>query len=153
MAVMPTAKHATRFRVYEDEKKTVIYYLVHMTNNDLGMREMKKAMVKKWGDMTFWPVTVKNPGQLELQVTEGPPHPTLQQHLRETYAGKTMTFEELLNINYPSGDAWLEPQYRAAIKGMEKEDPPQVVITRVEAVTLTEKPSKALKLPDTVAIL
>lgn len=64
-----------------------------------------------------------------------------------------MTFEELLNIDYPSGDAWLEPQYRAAVKGMEKEDPTQVVITRVEAVTLTEKPSKALKLPDTVAVL
>ena len=38
---------ATPFWVFEDERKTVLYYLVHLTNDDLGMREMNKAMVKK----------------------------------------------------------------------------------------------------------
>jgi hypothetical protein len=45
----------TPFRVFEDERKTVLYYLVHLTNHDLGMREMKEAMVAKSGDMTFCP--------------------------------------------------------------------------------------------------
>ena len=57
------AKHALPFCVYEDERRTVLYYLVHLTNSDLGMREMKEAMVKKSGDMTFWPVTVRDPAQ------------------------------------------------------------------------------------------
>ena len=114
---------------------------------------MKEAMVKKSGDMTFWPVTVKNPDQLELEVGEKPPHPTLQRYLRETYAGQSITFEELLNTDYPLDNAWVETHYRAAVKGMEKADPPQAVITRLEPLTPTGKPSKGLKLHDTVAFL
>lgn len=147
------AKHATPFRVYEDERTTILYYLVHLTNSDLGMREMKEAMVKKSGDMTFWPVTVKNPDQLELEIAEDRPHPTLQRHLRETYPEQMMTFEELLNTDYPRGDAWVETHYRWAIKGMEESDPPQAVITRLNPLTPTGRPSKALKLHDTVAFV
>jgi hypothetical protein len=77
---------------------------------------MKEAMVKKSGALTFWPVTLKNPDQLELEVGEGKPYPTLQRHLREKYAGRTLTFEEPLNDAYPSGDAWIESRYRWAIK-------------------------------------
>jgi hypothetical protein len=117
------AKHALPFCVYEDERRTILYYLVHLTNNGLGMREMKEAMIKKSGDMTFLPVTVRNPDQLELEVHEEPPHPTLQRYLRETYGGRAMTFEELLNTDYPRDNAWVETHYRAAIKGMEKVDP------------------------------
>ena len=60
------------------------------------MREMKEAMVKKSGDMTFWPVTMKDPEQLELEIGEGKPYPTLQEHLHPKYTGRTLTFEELL---------------------------------------------------------
>lgn len=144
------AKHALPFCVYEDERRTILYYLIHLTNSDLGMREMKEAMVHKSGDMTFWPITVKNPDQLELEVGEEPPHPTLQLHLRETYGGQSMTFEELLNTDYPRDNAWLEPQYRAAVKGMASEDPPRAHISRAEPKTPKGRPATGLKKPDTV---
>jgi hypothetical protein len=144
------AKHALPFRVYEDARKIVLYYLVHMTNSDLGMREMKDAMVKKSGDMTFWPVTVKHPDQLALEVSEDKPYPTLQKLLLDKYGGQEMTFEELLNADYPSGDAWTEPYYRSAVKGLAAGDSPKVIIERKEPLTPTGKPSTALKLPDKI---
>jgi three-Cys-motif partner protein len=144
------AKHALPFRVYEDERKTILYYLVHLTNSDLGMREMKEAMVKHKGDMTFWPVTIKPPNQLELEVGEGKPYPTLKEHLRQKYAGQTLTFEDLLNDDYPSGDAWVEPQYRSAVKGMAEADEPEVVITRESPLTPKGRVATSLKLPDKI---
>jgi three-Cys-motif partner protein len=81
------AKYAIPFRVYQDEKRTVLYYLVHMTNNDLGMRKMKEVMVKRSGTMTFWPITVEDPNQIgfaELE-RESEPYPTLQKRLTSRY--------------------------------------------------------------------
>jgi three-Cys-motif partner protein len=144
------AKYALPFRVYEDERKTILYFLVHLTNSGLGTRKMKETMVKKSGDMTFWPVTMKNPDQLELEVAEGRPWPTLQRKLREKYAGRSMTFEELLNDDYPSGDAWIETHYRWAVRGLAEADEPQAVITRVTPVTPSGRPAVSLTLPDTV---
>lgn len=138
---------ATPFRVFEDERRTVLYYLVHLTNNDRGMREMKKAMVKKSGDMTFWPVTVRPPEQLALEVAEQKPYPSLQDRLVEKYAGRTMTFVELLNEDYPDG-VWLEPEYRAALSAMEAEEHPRVAIKR-ERLTPSGKPStRGVQEPD-----
>ena len=39
---------------------------------------MKEAMVKKSGDMTFWPVTVRPPDQLRSRSSEKKPYPMLQ---------------------------------------------------------------------------
>jgi hypothetical protein len=141
---------ATPFRVFEDERRTVLYYLVHLTNNDVGMREMKKAMVNKSGDMTFWPVTVRPPDQLELEVAESKPYPSLQSHLMDKYAGCTMTFLELLNDDYPDG-VWLEPKYRWALDGMEKEKPARVTITRNRTTESGKPATRGIQHPDTVA--
>jgi three-Cys-motif partner protein len=140
---------ATPFRVFEDERRTVLYYLVHLTNNDVGMREMKKAMVKKSGDMTFWPVTVRPPDQLELEVGESKPYPMLQGHLAEKYAGETMTFVDLLNDDYPDG-VWLEPEYRAALGGMETEAPARVAITRNRTTSGGKPATRGIQNPDTI---
>jgi hypothetical protein len=114
---------------------------------------MKEAMVKKSGEMTFWPVTLKHPDQLELEVGEAKPYPTLQQHLREKYAGQTLTFEELLNDDYPSGDAWVESHYRWAVKGMAEGDEPEVLITRKVALTPKGRPARSLTLPAAITFL
>jgi three-Cys-motif partner protein len=111
------AVFATPFRVFEDQRKQTLYYLVHLTNEPLGMREMKKAMVRTSPEMTFWPVTVRPRAQLALDTTEQPPYPELQKHLVSAYGGRRMTFEELLNLDYPEG-LWLEPHYRAALKDL-----------------------------------
>ena len=147
------AKYALPFRVYEDERKTILYFLVHLTNNGLGMRKMKETMVRKAGDMTFWPVTVKNPDQLQLEVAEEKPHPTLQRKLCEKYAGRTMTFEQLLNDDYSSGDAWIETHYRFAVKGLAETDPPQATITRATPLTPKGRPATSLNLPDTITFV
>lgn len=141
------AQWATPFRVLEDERKTVLYYLVHLTNHDLGMREMKEAMVEKSGEMTFWPITVRPRHQLELEVAEAEPFATLQARLREKYAGQSLTFLELLNDDYPDG-AWVEKQYRAALNGMAGAEPYDVVVTR-ERLTRGGKPAtRGIQHPD-----
>lgn len=143
------AEYAIPFRVYEDEREQVLYYLVHLTNNDLGMREMKEAMVGQSGDMTFWPVTTRPPDQLTLEVDEQEPYPTLQERLREKYADKTLTFRELLNDDYPHA-TWVEKQYRAALNAMAAADPPQVVVRR-DRLTKSRKPAtRGIKLEDTL---
>jgi len=146
------AKHATPFLVYEDERRVPLYYLIHLTNSDLGMREMKDAMVKKSGDMTFWPVTVRPPDQLELEVGEPKPFPLLQNRLIEKYQGRTLTFEELLNDDYPHG-AWVESHYRWALDGLEKEDPPRVTVKRNRVTDKGKPATRGIQYPDTVTLV
>jgi hypothetical protein len=104
------------------------------------MREMKDAMVAKSGEMTFWPVTLRDPAQLELDVGEQAPFPTLQEYLLKTYAGRSMTFLELPNEDYPHG-AWVEKNYRAAIKAMEAADPPLANVARNRTTPSGRAPS------------
>jgi len=143
------ATWATPFRVFEDERRTVLYYLVHLTNNDLGMREMKKAMVQQSGDMTFWPVTVRPPDQLALEVGEERPYPSLQHRLAKMYAGRRLTFLELLNEDYPDG-VWLESEYRWAVDGMEKEKPARVGISRHRLTKGGRPATRGIQHPDTL---
>ncbi len=142
------ARFATPFRVFEDERRQTLYYLVHLSNHPLGMRHMKKAMIKQSRDMTFWPVTVRPPDQLELDTSEQPPFPRLQKHLSETHGGESMTFEELLNSDYPTG-FWLEPDYRSAVLAME--DRGVASVTRERATPTGRKPS-GLKLGDRLSL-
>ncbi len=152
-AVRPNvAQWATPFRVFEDERRTVLYYLVHLTNSDVGMREMKEAMVEKSGEMTFWPVTVRPPDQMELEVDEASPYPTLQQRIIEEYAGSAMRFVDLLNVDYPHG-TWIEKHYRAALKAMERATPPTVRIERTDPFTPTGKTATRLRHGDRVTVL
>jgi three-Cys-motif partner protein len=125
------ADYAIPFRVFEDERRTVLYYLVHLTNNDRGMREMKEAMVAESPDMTFWPITVRPSDQLAMDVAEQEPFPSLQAHLCENYAGRSLTFVEILNDDYPEG-VWIEKHYRAALKTLEKpgEGDPMITVGR-----------------------
>lgn len=112
-------RFATPFRVFEDDRRQTLYYLIHLTNEPLGMRKMKEAMVHESPDMTFWPVTVRAPDQIALDVAESAPYPTLQEHLLDRYAGRTLSFEDLLNEDYPLG-VWVESQYRAAVADLMK---------------------------------
>jgi hypothetical protein len=144
------AQWATPFRVFEDERRTVLYYLVHLTNHDLGMREMKEAMVAKSGDMTFWPVTIRPPEQMELEVAEAEPYPTLQRRLSEKYDGRTLTFVDLLNDDYPDG-TWVEREYRAALNEMLGAEPPLVGITRDRLTRSRKSATRGTQHPDTLA--
>jgi three-Cys-motif partner protein len=146
------ATWATPFRVFEDERKTVLYYLVHLTNNDLGMRKMKQAMVKQSGDMTFWPVTVRPPNQLAIEVTEDAPFPSLQKRLRDRYAERELSFLDLINDDYPDG-LWLEPDYRAAIQAMASADEPFVRITRDRKTASGRPATRGLKETDRVKFI
>jgi three-Cys-motif partner protein len=146
------AKHATPFLVYEDERRVPLYYLIHLTNNDLGMRQMKQAMVKKSGEMTFWPVTVRPPGQLQLEVDENKPYPSLQNRVLERYAGRSLTFEELLNDDYPHG-AWVESHYRWALDDLEERDPPCVSITRNRLTKKGRPATRGIQCPERITFL
>jgi three-Cys-motif partner protein len=150
VAVPKIAKYALAFRVFEDERRIPLYYLVHLTNSDVGMREMKKAMVKEHGEMTFWPITLRDPRQIELDVAESKPYPSLQNHLGQTYGGKSMSFVELLNSDYPDGGAWLEPQYREAVKYMSKQDSPLAAIDYGTRLTPTGRTPTGLDYPDQI---
>lgn len=140
------ARFATPFRVFEDARRQTLYYLVHLTNEPLGMRKMKDAMVKESPDMTFWPVTMRPPHQLALDIAERPPYPSLQRHLNETYGGQTMSFEDLLNCDYPEG-LWLQPEYHAAVLDLERHE--QVEVRR-DRTTPSGRAPRGLQLPDKV---
>jgi three-Cys-motif partner protein len=142
------ATYALPYKVHEDESKTVLYYLVHLTNKDLGMRVMKEAMVKKSGEMTFFPITLRPTDQLGFDVDEQEPYPTLQRYLEDHYAGRTLTLLELLNEDYVAGHSWVERQYKKALKAMEQREPPGVEIRRAAPQTRTGRKATALKHPD-----
>jgi three-Cys-motif partner protein len=131
VVVPDIARYAIPFRVFEDERRNILYYLVHLTNNDLGMRKMKEVMVKKSGSMTFWPVTVEDPNQLKFEAaqSEQDPYPTLQKRRSEKYAGRSLTFLNLLNDDYPE-DIWVEKQYRGALNTLERATGSGVTIRR-----------------------
>lgn len=141
------ARFATPFRVFEDERRQTLYYLVHLTNSPLGMRQMKRAMIKESRDMTFWPVTLRPPDQLALDTAEEAPYPSLQAHLSERYIAQRMTFEDLLNTDYPEG-LWLEPEYRAALLDMA--DRGEVEIERTRSTPSGRAP-RGLQEPDVIA--
>lgn len=107
---------------------------------------MKEAMVKQSQDMTFWPVTRRDPNQITLDVAEEEPYPGLQKHLEERFAGRVLTFVELMNEDYPES-LWVERHYRKAILALEKLD--RVKIDRNRTTPRQRKPS-GLKEPDVV---
>ena len=144
------AEYATPFRVFEDERNATLYYLVHLTNHPLGMRRMKEAMVFHSADMTFWPITLRPKDQLALDVDESAPWPSLQEHLLAEYAGRSMSFEELLNEDYPKG-VWVEAQYRAAVLDLANREPPPLTITRTRTTKSGRKP-RGCKLEDTITL-
>jgi three-Cys-motif partner protein len=142
------ARYATPFRVFEDERQATLYYLVHLTNHPLGMRRMKEAMVAHSPDMSFWPITVRPKDQLALDVREGKPWPSLQEHVLDRYEHRSLTFEELLNENYPEG-VWVEPQYRAAILDLERQEDVQLSVER-NRTTPSGRAPRGIKLADVV---
>jgi three-Cys-motif partner protein len=113
------ARHTLTFRVFEDEKAQTLYYLIHLTNERKGMLEMKRAMIKTSSDMIFRPVTLAAPLQGAFDVAEQAPYPTLQSHLLQRFSGLTISFQQLIDDDYPGG-TWLEGQYKEAIKALEK---------------------------------
>ncbi len=144
------AAYVLPYKVHEDESKTVLYYLVHLTNNDLGMRVMKEKMVKKSGEMTFFPITLRPTDQLGFEVQESAPYPSLQRYLLTTYAGRSLNFVDLLNEDYPRGHKWLSAHYSKALQAMEKAAPPSVVIGRVQPTTPLGRPTRKVGEPDTI---
>lgn len=141
------ARWPTPFQVYEDERQQTLYYLVHLTENARGMREMKEAMVETSSDMTFWPVTKRPRDQLVLEVGEAKPYPSLQHHLLKKYSGQRMTFEALLNGDYPDG-TWVEKEYRWAIRDLVARDAGATI--HYDRVTDTGRVPTGLALGDEV---
>ena len=105
-------------------------------------------MVEQSADMTFWPITVRPKDQLALDVREGEPWPSLQQHLRDEYPDRSLTFEELLNEDYPKG-IWIEPQYRKAILDLEQTEGVPVWVSR-SRTTPSGRAPRGLKHSDAV---
>lgn len=132
------ADFATPFRVFEDDRTQTLYYLIHLTNSPLGMRKMKEAMVKQSEDMTFWPVTRRDPNQIELDVKEAEPYPSLQLHLEERFGGRAVSFVDLMNEDYPES-LWVEGHYRKAILELERQG--RAEIERNRTTPSNRKPS------------
>ena len=102
--------------------------------------------------MTFWPITVRDPNQIEMDVAESKPYPSLQDHLTATYAGQKLAFVDLLNADYNSG-VWLEPEYRAALNGMAQEHPARVEVERHGLTDSGKARARGIKLEDTLVFL
>lgn len=141
------ARFATPFRVFEDDRAQTLYYLIHLTNEPLGMRKMKEAMVKQSADMTFWPLSRRDPDQIALDVAEAQPYPSLQEYLVTVYLGRSLLFEELLNEDYPLG-VWVETHYRASLGALEKSG--RVDVDRSGRGNPTGRKATGIKLTDRI---
>jgi hypothetical protein len=93
-------------------------------------------------------ITLRPKNQLALDVSEGEPWPSLQRHLLDGYGSRSLTFEELLNEDYPKG-VWVEKQYRAAILDLERTDSAPVAVERGRT-TASGRAPRGLKLGDVV---
>jgi hypothetical protein len=93
-------------------------------------------------------VTVRAPDQIALDVAESSPYRTLQRHLLDTYAGRSLSFEELLDEDYPLG-AWVESHYRAAVADLVR-DRRATIDRRAREIEGRRRPS-GIQLPDRIS--
>lgn len=107
--------------------------------------------MKRRGEMSFYPITIRPEDQIVFDVSETAPYPTLQAHLLKTYAGETMRYRDLLNEDYPAGHAWVVQHYTSALQAIEKGEPPSVEIERLEPLTPTGRQTKRIELGDAVS--
>lgn len=103
---------------FQDKNRTY-YYLFHMTNNLKGCSIMKSAFAKiNFGEVKFLGPNQPNPNQLCLINKSDNKIESAKNYLIKNYAGKTITFEDLVQENIDKTE-FLESHIKSAVKNLE----------------------------------
>ncbi len=125
-------KHAWAFRVCTDDRCETLYYLIHATNHFRGLKIMKDIMHKQGPKGMFaylGPEDVYYRNQLRLFEEDSG---SLKEYLVRRFSGRTVRFMDIIEESYEDTPV-TEPQYRKALKELEKDE--QVRVARFSSET------------------
>jgi len=129
-------KYVWPFRVCMDEKYQTLYYLIHATNHFDGLKIMKDIMYKQGASGEFAWLGPKESFYRRQQKLFDDTIPSLKKYLLNRFKGETKTFDEILEETY-ADTRFVEPQYRQALKELEKEK-------KIKVERVTSKTSRGL---------
>ncbi|MCD6099866.1 MAG: three-Cys-motif partner protein TcmP [Candidatus Marinimicrobia bacterium] len=129
-------KYVWPFRVCMDEKYQTLYYLIHATNHFDGLKIMKGIMYKQGASGEFAWLGPKESFYRRQQKLFDDTIPSLKKYLLNRFKGETKTFDEILEETY-ADTRFVEPQYRQALKELEKEK-------KIKVERVTSKTSRGL---------
>lgn len=118
-ALRKHAKYVWPFKLKFVGKDRTYYYLIHATNEFLGMKVMKEIMFSAGGQSLTYSALGPQDSQLSM-FSEEPTVDDLAGYLLKLYAGKERTFDQVLEETYPF-TPFVEKHYRAALKSAWKE--------------------------------
>lgn len=108
------AKFVWPFKLKFVDKDRTYYYLIHATNEFLGMKVMKEVMFSAGGQSLAYSALGPQDSQLSM-FPEEPTVDDLASYLMNLYAGKERTFDQVLEETY-AFTPFIEKHYRAALK-------------------------------------
>jgi hypothetical protein len=111
-------KHVIYFTMFETNRKSAIYYLIHASNNLKAVDLMKGTMKRVNPDFTYYGPDNKKLGKEQLRLDIG--HNPLVIQLCQLYRGKSITFHDIRNETIDS-NSYIESEYRQVIRRLEKE--------------------------------
>ena len=129
-------KYVWPFRVCMDGKYQTLYYLIHATNHFDGLKIMKDIMYKQGASGEFAWLGPKESFYRRQQKLFDDTIPSLKKYLLNRFKGETKTFDEILEETY-ADTRFVEPQYRQALKELEKEK-------KIKVERVTSKTSRGL---------
>lgn len=112
------ARYTWSFRVSEDDRTTTLYYLIHATNSFKGLKVMKDIMHGESVGAVFEYVGPRQGAGEQLRLIDDTDD-LVWDSLWQRFAGKTVTFQQILEDIYPS-TPWVEKQCRAALHRREE---------------------------------
>lgn len=121
-------KFVIYFRMFEANRKSVIYYLIHASNDLKAVELMKERMKKINVDFTYYGPDNNILDNKQERLTYG--FEEYADELCEQYSGKKITFDELREETIDS-NSFIEKEYRQIIKQLEMQD--RIKILRVDS--------------------
>jgi three-Cys-motif partner protein len=114
-------KYTWPFNVHMTEQRRTIYYLIHATNNFLGLKLMKGIMYNQGakGIFSYLGPDEERYGKRQRRLFEFDNN-AFKQFLLEQFKGQILTYDETLEKSYMD-TAFIDKDYRKALKELEVE--------------------------------
>ena len=132
-------KHVIKYRIFSQEERRTLFYLVHGSNHFKGFKLMKGIMygIGVPGAFAYLGPDHPQEGQTLLPGVENSEIEHLQRFLLQKYSGKRESFSQILLETYAEGP-YIEKHFRAAVCALEREGRVRVYGVRRRPGTLKE---------------
>jgi three-Cys-motif partner protein len=121
-------KYVIHFRMFETDRRSTIYYLIHASNNLKAVDLMKETMKNVNPDFAYYGPDNKKLGREQARLDTG--HHPLVIQLCNMYKGQSVSFNDIRSDTIDS-NSYIEKEYRQVIKNLEKEN--RVKVDRKES--------------------